>query len=78
MTSFLGMSNLEWQFISGLPSTMIIGTCRGVVSPRWLNKCDLLDEEEEKLPVQRVDCYKKLLDYMAELENKVVLFDPQF
>ena len=59
MTSFLGMSSLTWQFISGLLSTMIIGICMGVVSSKWLNKRDLLNAEEGKLLVQRVDSYMK-------------------
>lgn len=76
--TFLGMSSTFWQFVSAFLSTAIVGICMGIVSAKWLNKRELLNAQEGELLNQRVDAYMMLLDFMASMENKKVVMDPDF
>lgn len=76
--TFLGMSSIFWQFVSAFASTAIVGICMGIVSSKWLNKRELLNAREGELLNQRVDAYMDLLNFMASMENKKVIMDPEF
>lgn len=76
--TFLGMGSTFWQFVNGGLSTLIIGVCMGIVSSRWLDKREQINAEEGAMLDRRVDAYMELLDFMAELENKKILMDPDF
>ena len=76
--TFLGMSSLFWQFVGAFMSTVIVGICMGIVSAKWLNKRELLNAREGELLNARVDAYMNLLDFMASMEHKRVIMDPDF
>lgn len=74
-TIFWGVSEIIWQGIFGFFSTISVASAVGFITIHWLSKQEALNEREGKILNDRITAYLEILDSMARINERTVVFD---